>query len=427
MNTGRPIAFLVKTYPKVSETFILGEILGLEKRGLNLHIFSLYPPTDPVSHSAARNVRAPVRYVSTRNLIQVLRGIRAHLSLAVRRPYRYAGTFGFLARRAEGNRFRDFFRAGRLAGMLREAGITHIHAHFASEPADVAELARRLAGISYSISAHAKDIYLSSPESLRRKIQNARFTTTCTEYNRRYLESVAGSDANIHRVYHGVDMDLFCPDSMPALSADREAPPLILSVGRLREKKGFPVLLESCRDLRDAGVSIRCQIIGYGPERGNLERLIERWKLEEVVELVGILTHDDLIERYREAALFVLPCRIAKDGDRDGIPNVLLEAMAMRLPVVSTRVSGIPEVIEDGKNGLLVDQNSPGQLADAIGALLESSGLRARLGASGRETVSGMFSVDRNIRLICDLLLDEASRPTVGVQAVPAEDEIYAR
>src|SRR5205085_7187085 len=192
--SGATIGFLVKTYPKISETFILEELLALERNGLRPHIFSIQRPTDAVCHDANRAVRAPVTYLPPTSVSNAMQGVKAHVALIVKRRCRYLQALVFVLRREEGGRTRAFFQAGYLADRLSRAGIRHLHAHFASEPAGVAELVSKLAGISYSISAHAKDIYLSSPASLRRKMSGAWFTVTCSEYNRKHLAGIATPD-----------------------------------------------------------------------------------------------------------------------------------------------------------------------------------------------------------------------------------------
>jgi len=203
-------------------------------------------------------------------------------------------------------------------------------------------------------------------------------------------------------MYHGIDLCRFRAARASETEAQR---PLVLSVGRLREKKGFAVLIEACRLLREAGTAMQCEIVGYGEEHDTLKSLISRHALEDRVHLVGKMTHDELLELYRQTAVFALPCQVASDGDRDGIPNVLLEALGMEIPVISTSVSGIPEVIRDGVNGLMIAPHDPQALADAIRRLLDSPALRKRLGAAGRQTVATQFRNDVNLETVRDLLL----------------------
>jgi glycosyltransferase involved in cell wall biosynthesis len=410
---------LLKVFPKLSETFILGEILGLERCGLPLTIFALNRPVECVQHPGVQAVRSPIIYIPRFRGQEVPRVFKAHFLLLLRSPRRYLSTLAFALSRRDGEPLTDFVLAGSLAGQLRRLGIVHLHVHYASQPAAVAELIERLAGIPFSISAHAKDIYLSEPESLRRKLARARFTVTCTQYNKDYLDQVTDYRGVIYRMYHGIDLDRFRSDGGKAVSQQTGLPPLILSVGRLREKKGFPVLIEACRRLRDAGVTLRCQIVGYGQEQARLQALVSRWGLENTVRFLGKLSHEEVIQRYRAADLFVLPCQVASDGDRDGIPNVLLEAMAMELPVISTAVSGIPEVIVNGENGLLVPPGDAEALAAAIQGLFDRPALGARLGRTARLTVVQRFSHAANLRVIYDLLTSAARGSTT--QATPLD------
>jgi glycosyltransferase involved in cell wall biosynthesis len=418
-----PLAVLVKTYPKLSETFVLGELQGLERRRFPLRIFALERPVDAESARAARGVRARADYVPRCTARNAGALALAHVACAVRAPRRYGATLARLLRgRAEGG-MRDFLRAAWLATALHRERIAHLHAHFASEPAALAALAARLAGVPFSISAHAKDIYLSNPEHLRRKLAAASFTVTCTEHNRAHLAELA-PDARVVRMYHGVDCERLRRTRRDGATG---RPPLVLGVGRLRAKKGFATLVAACARLRDAGIALRCQIVGYGPERDALAAQIADLGLEGVVELTGKLDHDDVVRRYADADVFVLPCRVDDDGDRDGIPNVLLEAMAMELPVVSTRVSGIPELLEDGRNGLFVEPDDVAALAAAIARLLGDPTLRETLGAAARATVTSRFT-ERNLETLCDLLparapeagdaaVTDAARPADGVVA----------
>jgi glycosyltransferase involved in cell wall biosynthesis len=396
-STGEPIAVLTKTWPKLSETFVLREVLGLERRGYALRIYALAAPDDAESLRAAREVRAPVTWLAIRSAQDAGRCARAHLACIVGSPLRYLSTLARALLREERGRLRDFTRGAWLGHELRRARAAHLHVHFASEPAAVAEIAARLASISFSISAHAKDIWLSSAASLRRKLEAARFTVTCTEHNRAHLEAVAPG-ARVLRMYHGVDADHVQPLGARAPLAGR--PARVLSVGRLRAKKGFGTLIEACARLRDAGLDLRTEIVGYGPERDRLGAAIVERGLRDAVALTGRLDHDEVLRRYAGADLFVLPCKVLADGDRDGIPNVLLEAMATGLPVVSTAVSGIPELISDGENGLLVAPEDPAALAAAIERLLADAGLGARQGAAapanGRERVT-----DRKVDTPC--------------------------
>lgn len=394
----QPLGVLVRVWPKLSETFILEEVLGLERRGMALRLYALAAPTDGVAHDAVARVRAPLQQVPAAAGLSSL--LARHARVAAAGPAGYLRAFALALRRgSEG--WRDFVRAGWLAAQLRDDGVAHLHVHFISGPADVAQLAAAMAGIPFSISAHAKDIYLSRPFDLRRKLQAARFTVTCTEANRSALAALAPR-APIRLMYHGVDRQVFHPGRRSAAGGDE--PPLLLAVGRLRAKKGLDTLVEACRLLHARGLPVRCEIVGYGEEHDALARCIAGAGLAGHVQLAGKLAREQVLERYARAAVFVQPSRIAADGDRDGIPNVLLEAMAMGLPVVATRVSGIPELVRDGINGLLVEPDAAPALADAVERLLRAPAQAAAFGQAARAAVAGGFDNDANLATLVQLL-----------------------
>lgn len=394
----RCVAVLVKRFPKLSETFVLEEVLGLERLGVPLRLYTLAPPSDDVVHPAVAQVRAPVVQVPATPLRQPLRFAARHLREAAAAPWRYLRALGKATLRGRAGWY-DFARAGWLAGQLREDGAAHLHTHFISTPADVAELVSAMSALPFSISAHAKDIYLSRPDDLHRKLHAAAFTVSCTEFNCRVLRRVA-PNATVQRMYHGIDAGAFHPSrrAVPSLL------PLILSVGRLVEKKGLDTLIEACGLLRGRGVAFRCEIVGYGEQHERLAALIDRHGLQAQVQLAGKLTREQVIDRYARAAVYVQPSRVAADGDRDGIPNVLLEAMAMGLPVVATRISGIPELVKHRHNGLLVGAEDPSALADAVQQLIETPVLAAQLGRHARQAVTRDFDNDRNLRVLLGLL-----------------------
>ncbi len=394
----RPLGVLVRIFPKLSETFILEEILGLERQGLQLRLYALAPPTDTVVHPAVARVQAPLRTAPPLRPASLGAYARDHLRAFADGPGRYLASFAEALRRGRRG-LADFARAGWLSARLREDGVGHLHSHFISTPADVAQLAARLASLPFSISAHAKDIYLSQAYDLRRRLQAAAFTVTCTQANRATLSAVA-PQAQIHRLYHGVDHQVF----HPARRVLVDAVPLIVSVGRLRAKKGLDVLIDACARLRDQSREFACEIVGYGPEHDRLQAQIEDLGLEGQVRLVGALSREQVIERYARAAVYVQPARIAADGDRDGIPNVLLEAMAMGLPVVATRVSGIPELVDEEVNGVLVEPDDAPALAAAIEGLLRQPARGVAMACRARATVVDGFDNDRNLRLLCELL-----------------------
>jgi len=265
-----------------------------------------------------------------------------------------------------------------------------------------------LTNIPFSFTAHAGDIYTAKHEDLREKISAAQFVVTCTRANQEYLQALV-NESQRHKIrlsYHGVNFEKFdLPRDMRLAE-----PPLLLSAGRLVEKKGFPYLLEACRILKDKGYAFRCRILGEGPERANLKGVVASLGLTTLVELPGSCSQEELLKWYRRATSFVLPCTVGHNGDRDGIPNVLLEAMAAGVPVVSTPISGIPEVIRSGYNGLLTPERDAQALASTIAELLDDSILGERLRSSGRSTVAEKFDSAKNIELFASLFSDTGIR-----------------
>ena len=416
------IAYLVKTFPKLSETFILNEILELERQGLELHIFSLRQSSEAKVHLGVSQVKAPVTYLRSwyaplppppervpfEKLAHKVQMREERRFMFLHHPIWFIRMWLFQVRNQtrkryfyqelqakSGTRKRYFYQALALARELRRGCFTHLHAHFANEPTSVGQLASRLARCRFSFTAHAKDIYLTDRDELAQKIAAANFVVTCTGFNQTYLQEIATKKTPIHLCYHGINLGQFSAEQEVS-KEHHTATPLILSVGRFCEKKGFAYLIQACHQLKQNGRRFACRIVGFGPLEKELEYPIGSLKLKDSVRLVGKMTQDKLIQEYRQANLFVLPCLVTDDGDRDGIPNVLAEAMAMRMPVVSTPISGIVELIDHMENGVLAPEKDVESLSRAIAMLLDDPGLRERLGANARQKVMANFSLDRS-------------------------------
>lgn len=393
-----PVAYVMKRYPRLTETFILNEIRAMEALGAKLHIFSLLQPEPPPHHPLVRQVKAPIRVLPAPLVAKAAALCRAHGAAAVRSPRRYlaalarAVVWSVLARAPLGV-WKQFVRAGFVATSCRRSGVRHIHAHFANAPAAVAHFASIMTGIPFSVTAHAKDLYLTPKRVIRRRARAATFVATCTGYNAKYLRELVGSGAQrkIHLVYHGIDLSMFSgrpPEPEPEESTYR-----LLSVGRLVPKKGHDDLIAACVLLRDSGYEIRCRIVGDGPLKPVLQAQIALLELETVVSLEGSMTHAKLIGMYAQADLFALAPRITDDGDRDGIPNVIAEAMAAGVPVVSTEVSGIPELVRHQETGLLVPPNDPAALARAIARMIAAPDMACRLATTARTVLERDFDL----------------------------------
>jgi glycosyltransferase involved in cell wall biosynthesis len=293
---------------------------------------------------------------------------------------------------------RCFFQAGYLADVLRRDPVSHLHAHFATAPALVAMFTHELIGVPYTFTAHARDIYVDTqPALLRAQMARARAVVTVCEYNRRYLAGHLGpeSQGKVRCVYNGLDLRPFT-GAPPATTDTDTGPPLILSVGRLIEKKGIGDVIAAADILRERGRSFQVEIIGTGPLGPSVAADVKRRGLEDRVQLRGAQPLDVIRLAYRRATVFALPSVVAADGDRDGVPTVLMEAMASGVAVVSTCVSGIPELITAGQDGLLVAPRCPAALADALDVLLSDPELRARLARAARRKIEECFAIDRS-------------------------------
>ncbi len=412
------IAYLLKTFPRLSETFILNEILGLERLGMDIQIFSLKRPAEgEPSQSALSAIKGSVTYVPAlgprSRFIDACLVVWAHLTLLLTDTRRYLAVAKFHFGQPGRLRIKHFLQAGYLVRALRRGKLDHLHVHFANVPTSVAEIVSRLSGIPYSFTAHAKDIYLTPAAELARKIKGAKCVLTCTAYNQRYLSSLAPGATPVRLAYHGVDVSQF--GATPAMVQKTEGEtPLILSVGRFCEKKGFNYLIQACRLLKDRGETFRCEIVGYGEMQSKLETIIQELDVGGCVRLAGTMTHDQLVALYPQACMFVLPCVVTENGDRDGIPNVLIESMVSGTPVISTRVSGISELVEHMENGLLVEQRNAQAVADAMELLLADASLRLRLTENARETARRRFTLEASAQHVYELLnsvVNHGNRP----------------
>ena len=396
--TGR-LGYVAKMFPRLSETFILDEILALRRNGVPVKVYSLLPPVrDARVHPEAAGVASDVEVLSPQTRDRPLRALRELAACFRLRPLR---TAIYVARVAvSGHPLRSMRRvreAARLACCLRRDRIAHVHAAWAHTPATVVRMACRIAGIPWSMSAHAKDIHLTDPRPLARKVQAARFTVACSAAHRELLASLEIPEADgvrrskVTLVHHGVDTRYFAPAlEHPTCGAAPEVP-LILSVGRLVPKKGFPVLLEAASRLAARRVDFRLEIVGGGPEHKRLDALVASLGIGDRVVLSGMAVRDEVRAAYRRASCFVLACQIGEDGDRDGIPNTLAEAMACGLPVVATRLPGIEEVVRDGVTGILVPPQDPAALACALVQILDHPERARAIGAKAREWVAEHF------------------------------------
>jgi glycosyltransferase involved in cell wall biosynthesis len=414
------VAFVLKGYPRLSETFIAQEILALERRGLEIEIVSLRHRTDKARHPVHQEIRAPVLY-----LPEYLKDAPGRVVAAWRRARRLPGYRAAcrawlrdLARDPTPNRVRRFGQALVLAAELMPE-IGRLHAHFLHTPASVARYAAMMRGFSWSVSAHAKDIWTLPAWEKREKLADCAWAMTCTEAGRRHLAALAAAPERVGLAYHGLDLDRF-PESPPRLASrcngsDPACPIVILSVGRAVAKKGYDDLLAALA-LLPAELAWRFVHVGGGALAGRLKAQARRLGIERRIEWRGALPQPDVLAAYREADLFVLAARVMPDGDRDGLPNVLMEAQSQALACLSTRLPGIAELIEEGDTGVLVPPADPPTLAGALEALIRDPERRARLGAAGVARVRHHFDMRRGVAFLAARFGLAAEMPAVAAE-----------
>jgi glycosyltransferase involved in cell wall biosynthesis len=434
MGPYRSIGYVLMGFPRVSETFIASEVLRIERAGVPLRLFVIKPVEErerSLRHPVVDAIRVRPEYLPDtisltlplhlwrpahlRPFLPALRhaarerprGLLRATAMALGQAVRNRRSFWAGPRKVH---VKELLQAVALADRLLDAPeVRHLHAHFAHGTTTVTWLAAEIAGLPFSFTGHARDIYseeLNPKGLLGRKLRAARFAVTCTQANRRHLLRLA-PDATVHLVYHGLGADFARlverePAGRPAANGRLR----VLGVGRLVAKKGFDVLVDACALLARRGVPFEALIVGQDDKHGEaVRRRIVARGLEGHVLLPGPMGQAELSREYRRASVFCLPCRVLP-GDRDGLPNVLVEAMASGVPVVTTGVSGIPELVSDGANGLLVPPDDPEALAEALMRLQEDRALAGRLARAGSATVRERFDGDVLARRLADLFLE---------------------
>lgn len=399
------VGYVLKMYPRFSETFVVDELLAQEAAGTEVDVFSLRPPVDARFHAALARVRAGVTWVPSSSV----RSGEAwqQLAQAADRLPGLPALWPELLR----HDLRDVLQAVEVATAVRERGLVHLHAHFGSVATTVARLAAGMAQVGYSFTAHAKDIFHSSvdDDDLRTKLRDARAVVTVSDYNLAHLRGRFGADADrVVRVYNGIDLAAFGYRE-PAARARH-----VVSVGRLVEKKGLRDLLDAVALLAADGDPVTCDVVGSGPLHDELAAQVEALDLTGRVRLLGACTQDEVREHVARAAVFAAPCVVGSDGNRDGLPTVVLEAMALGTAVVATPVTGMPEAVVAGRTGVLVPEHDPRSLARAIRGLLDDEPGRVLLAGAARTLVEQRFDRDRQAQALREVF---ARAGTAGVTA----------
>jgi colanic acid/amylovoran biosynthesis glycosyltransferase len=389
------VAYVMSRFPKLSETFVLGEILAVEAQGVEVELFPLLRVREDIVHSEARPLASRAHFEPF--LSSAI--IRSQLYFLRSKPRAYFGALVGLVRGTWGSL--NYFVGGltifpkvvHAARTMAAQGVEHVHCHFSNHPTAAGYVVHRLTGIPYSFTAHGFDLHVDR-HMLCEKVAEAAFVVPVSKYNRELIVAECGERARpkLVVIHCGVDTEFFAPRE----SSPPERPFSVLSVGTLHEVKGQRYLVEACRLLAEDGVDIACTFVGDGPDRAPLTRQIETAGLERRVALAGRRTRAELAEHLRAAHALVAPSVPTSEGKREGIPVVLMEAMACGIPVVGSGISGIPELVDDEVSGLLVPPRDPRALADALRKLIDDPPLRRRLGAAGREKVVREFDVHAN-------------------------------
>jgi glycosyltransferase involved in cell wall biosynthesis len=387
------VAYLVSRFPKLTETFVLNELVAVENQGVNVELYPLIREKAEKMHPAAEAWvrRAHFTPLMSRSIL------RANLQTLARKPGKYLRALGDLLWGTRNSlRFFQgavafFPKSVYLAQKMQQAGITHIHAHFASHPAASAFVIHRLTGIPYSFTAHGSDIHRDQ-SMLAEKTAESAFVVPISRFNRKVILDACGGkhSEKMHVIHCGVDTSRFVPNGMIA----RIPGPLrILCIGTLHEVKGQTHLIEACRILKQQNVDFSCHFIGDGPDEIGLAEQARQAGLEKQVFFHGRLDQAEVLLHLHAADLLVAPSVPSRDGRREGIPVVLMEAMACGLPVVSSRLSGIPEIVDENVNGFLTEPGDAQAIAAAIQCFEANPELREKFGAEGRRKVEREFDL----------------------------------
>lgn len=426
-STPTRVAYIMSRFPKLTETFVLFEMLAVEKQGAEIEVFPLLRARNSSAHPEAAGIVSKVkellrrpestavmhpeakRFVDRAHFVPFLNReiVFDQLYFLFRRPWIYLSVLWTLIRANWGSA--NFLLGGlalfpkcvHFARQMQKRDVTHVHAHFANHPAAAAMIISRLTDIPYSFTGHGSDLQVDQ-HMLREKVQYAKQVVAISDDNRRLIESVCGAEAarRVSIIHCGVDTEVF--ESTPRTEQQSDSL-RIVSVGTLYEVKGHTHLIEACRMLKQLGVNFHLYLVGDGPLREDLQCQTIDADLSDYVSFLGRCTRDQIAAVLRESDVLVAPSIPAADGRREGIPVVLMEAMASGLPVVASRISGIPELVTDEINGLLVPAADPIALANAMSQLAHDPVMRSRLGRNARATVEGEFDLHKNARRLMEI------------------------
>ena len=398
------VGYLFHRFPNIRQTYLIRELLHIQECGVEVKIFTLMPPKDRAIHDGARSL-----LLLTQPHVSFLAWsvIKAQLYFLRRSPKRYLRALAKTVWQTYPEplvlllALALFPKSVYFAKKMKEMGIDHIHAHFAWLGGIAAGAIAELIDVTFSIHPHAFDLFSRNQRAVRRELETATKVVTISNYHRAYITDLcSGINADeIEIIYNGVETDYYQPVS----KLKNEQPIRILSVGWLVEKKGFEYLIEACRILAERELVFQCRIVGDGPLHKTLQTHINRHKLQDQVSLLGAMEHSQVLELYQTSDIFALACITARNGDQDGVPTVLTEAMACGLPVVTTPLTGIPDLVQDGGTGIFVQERDAAGLADALERLIVNDSLRRHLGTQARQFVLKEFQTQHNVAKLANV------------------------
>ncbi|MCO5142232.1 MAG: glycosyltransferase [Oligoflexia bacterium] len=405
----KQIGFVLKGYPRLSETFIAQEMQLLEERGFSLVIYSMRAARDKVLHPVHKKIKARVKYLpeDVFPLLEIpYKNFRTFLKFPIGYLSALKHAIYYSIVRKSDSPIKRLLQAGWLLDeekIGKGDEISHLHSHFIHTPTEMTMYLKIISGVTYSISAHAKDIYTITEAEIRERVENAEFLMTCTHFNYEKIKSIVGGahKFKVNEVYHGVNLHTFEPEPKVDKS---DLPKRLITVARLVEKKGYDTVFEAIKILKDEGINLEYEIFGDGELRENLKELAANLGIAKGIRFHGAVSQNEVIKAYNFGGIFVLGSRLTSNGDRDGIPNSMAEAMSMQLPVVATNISGIPELLEHERTGLLVESNDASSMALAIKRLIEQPDFAYALGIAAREKVQKCFDANMCISS-CEKLL----------------------
>ncbi len=397
--------FILKGYPRLSESFVAQEIHLLEQRGYDITILAMRKPREELRQPVVAKITAKTIYIPEYIRPNLLIVLKSNFKAFFKFPKTYPVYFFKALLKSIEQRQKDHLKRLLQAGWcldtcdFKEDGL-HIHSHFVHTPTTMAYYLHKITGIKFSISAHAKDIYTIDSNELSRKVNAAEFLTTCTHFNVEYIRQIVADPEKVRLAYHGIDTQYFSPTQINCL--EHKDPYLFCTISRIVKKKGYDTVLRALDIVKRQGVRFRYDIYGTGDLDEKIKALAVELGLEDSVVFHGAQSQSGLVERLKQKGLFLCGSRISDDGDRDGIPNAMAEAMSMELAVVATRVSGIPELVENGQSGLLVEPNDPEALAGAILKLIRNPDYTEQLSKNGRKRVLEVFDSLNCVNHLCE-------------------------